>query len=163
MASVGLVQLLNSPIQVNIEGGLVPNGVYDNGTAYSVGDSVSYLGSSYVALTNTTGNLPTDTSFWQLVASKGDTGATGPVGSFTESFESVSKNLAGHPYVLGFTGPQLTTITYTLPASQEIVKTLGYTGDKLTTITLSGDIPGGIDTVKTITYIGDVVDEITYS
>lgn len=34
------------------------------------------MGSSYVALVDNTGELPTDTDFWQVVALKGDTGAT---------------------------------------------------------------------------------------
>ena len=75
--SVQIVKLLDPMNIVNIPGGLVPKGAYNNGTSYSVGDSVSYNGSSYVCITASTGNLPTDTAYWQLVASKGDTGATG--------------------------------------------------------------------------------------
>lgn len=56
-------------------------GVYDNATAYNYGDSVTYNGSSYTATATTTGNLPTNTTYWQLAASKGDTGATGATGA----------------------------------------------------------------------------------
>src|ERR1039458_5137803 len=73
--------LLNSPVQITVAGGLVPEGAYNAGTAYTVGQSVSYLGSSYIALTSTTGNLPTNTTYWQLLASIGNTGATGSTGS----------------------------------------------------------------------------------
>ncbi len=77
--SVRLVKIID-PTAI-VVGGLVPKGAYSGGTAYSVGDSVSYNGSSYVCITASTGNLPTDTAYWQLVASKGDTGATGPAGT----------------------------------------------------------------------------------
>lgn len=60
--------------------GINPTGEYNAGTAYAVGDSVSYLGSSYVAIASTTGNLPTNATFWQLLSEKGATGDTGPQG-----------------------------------------------------------------------------------
>lgn len=59
---------------------IVWHGAYDNGHAYIVNDAVSYLGSSYICIVNSTGNLPTDAGFWNLLASKGDTGAAGPAG-----------------------------------------------------------------------------------
>ena len=39
-------------------------GTYNNSTAYVLDDIVYYNGSSYVAKTSTTGNLPTDTTKW---------------------------------------------------------------------------------------------------
>ncbi len=72
MSDFKLVKLLN-PIVMNLDGPSF-TGAYDNGTSYTTGESVSYLGSSYVALVNTTGNLPTNTAYWQLLASKGDPG-----------------------------------------------------------------------------------------
>jgi len=63
-------------------------GAYDNAVDYAVGDSVSYNGSSYVMFNNAAaGTLPTNTSYWQIVASKGDQGIqgndgpTGPAGA----------------------------------------------------------------------------------
>ena len=44
-------------------------GTYDNSTAYVLDDIVYYNGSSYVAKTSTTGNLPTDTTKWNILAS----------------------------------------------------------------------------------------------
>ena len=41
---------------------------------------VSYLGSSYVAIADSTGVVPTNTSYWRLVAAKGDKGDQGDVG-----------------------------------------------------------------------------------
>lgn len=77
---VQLVQLLGSPIQLQFTGGVTPEGAYAGGTTYTTGDSVSYNGSSYVAIQETTGNLPTNTTYWQVLASKGDTGAKGDTG-----------------------------------------------------------------------------------
>lgn len=78
-----IAQLLDGDTNnVVITGGLVPKGAYDNGTDYAVGDSVDYLGSSYVMFVNATaGTLPTDTTKWQVIANKGATGATGATGA----------------------------------------------------------------------------------
>lgn len=78
---VQVVKLLGTPVVINLAGGINPTGEYSNVTAYTTGDSVSYNGSSYLASQSTTGNLPTDTNYWQLLAEKGDTGAAGPWGS----------------------------------------------------------------------------------
>ena len=51
---------------------LMPKGEYSPTTPYTLLDSVSYQGSSYVAMGSTTGNLPTNTTYWQLLASGGD-------------------------------------------------------------------------------------------
>jgi len=70
--------LLNQNTPVNIPSGLVPKGAYDAGTDYAVGDSVNYLGSSYVMFVDAAaGTLPTDTTKWQVLANKGATGGTG--------------------------------------------------------------------------------------
>lgn len=99
MSGLRLVQLLNQ--QAVVVGGLVPKGAYSGATAYAIGDSVSYNGSSYVALAATTGNLPTTTAFWQLLAS-GITGS--PDKNFIYPFTSlasitVTHNLAKYPAV----------------------------------------------------------------
>lgn len=52
---------------------LMPKGEYDATTPYSLLDLVSYNGSSYVAKKSTTGNLPTNTTYWQLSAYGGST------------------------------------------------------------------------------------------
>jgi hypothetical protein len=74
---------LTDPIQfTNVAGGLVPKGAYNAGTDYAVGDSVDYNGSSYVMHTDAgAGTVPTNTTYWQVLANKGDTGATGATGS----------------------------------------------------------------------------------
>lgn len=79
--SFNLVKLID-PIQlINIPGGLVPRGAYSAGTNYAVGDSVDYQGSSYVMFNDAgAGTVPTNTTYWQVLANKGDTGATGATG-----------------------------------------------------------------------------------
>ena len=52
---------------------------YDSEASYTVGMKVVYNGSSYVNIAPCTNVLPTDTDYWLLIASKGDTGATGDV------------------------------------------------------------------------------------
>ena len=77
-----IVKLLDAVQLVNILGGLSPQGAYNASTNYAVGDSVSYNGSSYVMYIDAPANtVPTDTDYWMVVASKGDTGAAGADGA----------------------------------------------------------------------------------
>lgn len=57
--------------------GFISKGAYSGVTAYVLGDTVTYLGSSYVAKGSTTGNLPTNPTYWDLMAAKGTDGADG--------------------------------------------------------------------------------------
>ena len=47
---------------------LLPKGAYDANTTYNLLDMVFYQGSTYVAKQTTTGNLPTNTTYWQILA-----------------------------------------------------------------------------------------------
>ena len=88
MSDFKIVQLLN-PIQINTT--INPTGAYNAATTYGVGDSVSYGNSSYICIAATTGNLPTNTTYWQLLATaatnkltttaRNTSGATIPKGS----------------------------------------------------------------------------------
>lgn len=49
-------------------------GAYDNGTAYVVNDVVSYNGSTYICILATTANLPTNITYWSVMAQKGTDG-----------------------------------------------------------------------------------------
>lgn len=49
-------------------------GEYSELTNYVINDAVSYLGSSYICKLISTGNLPTNTLYFDLMAQKGDTG-----------------------------------------------------------------------------------------
>jgi len=85
MSDFRLVKLVDA-ITLNLAGPTF-TGAYNNGTTYSIGDSVSYDGSSYVAIAVTTGNLPTDTNFWQLLAQRGETGV--------DAIEIIARNITG--------------------------------------------------------------------
>ena len=61
---------------------LMPKGAYNPLTTYEMLDIVSYNGSSYIAKGTTTGNLPTDTTYWQLSAYGGQ--AANMAGNFAE-------------------------------------------------------------------------------
>lgn len=80
MSDFKIVKLLD-PIQMSINGTFNPMGAYNAATDYAVGDQVDYNGSSYIMYNNAAaGTVPTNTSYWGLVAEKGDTGATGATG-----------------------------------------------------------------------------------
>jgi len=49
-------------------------GAYSGGTAYVVDDVVSYSGSSYICKLASTGNLPTDGTYWDQMSSAGTNG-----------------------------------------------------------------------------------------
>ena len=76
------------------------------------------------------------------------------------TFETVNKNLASSNGVLGYTGSDLTTITY----ANGILKTLAYdAGGDLLSVTLSGATPEGIKLVKTLSYTSGELSSFTYS
>jgi hypothetical protein len=49
-------------------------GAYDNSTNYIIDDAVSYNGSSYICKLASIGNLPTNSTYWDLLAQKGTDG-----------------------------------------------------------------------------------------
>ena len=62
-------------------------GAYNAATVYATNDVVYYNGSSYVAIANAVGNVPTDTSKWEKMASAGAEG--GAIGSMEDTNVSV--------------------------------------------------------------------------
>ena len=50
-------------------------GAYSWATAYVVNDAVSYNWSSYICILASTGNLPTNGTYWEVLAAKGTDGA----------------------------------------------------------------------------------------
>lgn len=94
--------------------GIYWRGAYDNGTAYTLNDGVSYNGSSYVCIADTTGNLPTDTSYWNVLAAKGTdgTGSGDISGSGTANeiaYFTAEKTIDNLPVA---TYPSLTELSY---------------------------------------------------
>lgn len=112
---------------------LTPKGEFSELTEYQVLDIVTYQGSSYICLQTSTGNLPSDKTYWQLVAEKGDKGEQGIQGVQGVQGEKGEKGDTG---ATGETGPagqdglsatiQVGTVN-TLPAGSNV------------TITNSGD------------------------
>src|SRR6056300_2090335 len=52
-------------------------GAYAGGTAYTVDDVVSYNGSSYICILASTGNLPTNATYFEQMSSAGTNGSDG--------------------------------------------------------------------------------------
>jgi hypothetical protein len=150
------LKIVDSPVQIFLLQGSNPLGAYDALTSYGGGESVSFDGSSYIARGSTTGNLPTDAAFWQILALRGTSASGG------DAFETVSKNLKSKDASFTYTGSQLTSISYT-DGVDTIVKTFNYTGTQLTSIVLSGDTPASIDLIKTLVYTGVNLTSITYA
>lgn len=74
-------------------GRVQPNyrGTYDSGATYNKLDYVFYQGSSFICKTNgVIGIAPTNSGYWQQVASKGDQGIQGYTGSFGTPSASAS-------------------------------------------------------------------------
>ena len=78
-------------------------GTYDNSTAYVLDDIVYYNGSSYVAKTSTTGNLPTDTTKWNILAS-GSGGIWDSTLALGSSGQAVKVNAGGTALEFGSAG-----------------------------------------------------------
>jgi hypothetical protein len=58
--------------------GFVPQGTYVSGNTYKMLDVVRYNNATYTCTVTPTTTAPTDLTSWQLIASDGATGATGP-------------------------------------------------------------------------------------
>lgn len=68
--------------------GMTWRGTYNALTDYLKDDAVSYLGSSYIAKSSTTGNDPTNATYWDLLAEKGDPGEGGGASSNITTVEA---------------------------------------------------------------------------
>jgi hypothetical protein len=74
-------------------------GAYAGGTSYVVDDAVSYNGSSYICKLASTGNLPTNTTYWDTLAEKGASGSG--AGDVTGPSSAVNNNFAAFDGVSG--------------------------------------------------------------
>lgn len=55
--------------------GIIYKWAYSGATAYVVNDVTTYNGSSYICILASTGNLPTNTTYWSVLAAKGTDGS----------------------------------------------------------------------------------------
>ena len=69
-------------------------GAYNGATAYAVDDVVSYNGSSYICKLASTGNLPTNTTYWDQMSSAGTDG-TDLTTTLTTQGDIVYRNASG--------------------------------------------------------------------
>lgn len=144
---------------ISISGGLVPKGAYNPSTHYTVGDSVDYLGSSYVMFNDAdSGTLPTNTTYWQVIANKGETGEAGSKGD---------KGDKGDSGDIGATGSSATvnvgSTTTGLAGTSAIVVNSGTTSNAVLDFTIprGGDGSNGsngidgkeVELQKSITHI----------
>jgi hypothetical protein len=56
-------------------------GTYSGATAYTIDDVVEYNGSSYICISNSTGNLPTNATYFEQMSAKGADGTNGTNGT----------------------------------------------------------------------------------
>ena len=106
--------------------GVAWKGAWDTGVSYSINDGVSYQNSSYISKGNTNqGNLPTDTSKWDIWVAQGTQGLTGITGV------TGAQGIRGLTGITGVTGAQgiqgLTGITG-VTGAQGIQGLTGITG-----------------------------------
>jgi hypothetical protein len=96
-------------------------GAYAGGTSYVVDDAVSYNGSSYICKLASTGNLPTNTTYWDTLAEKGASGSG--AGDVIGPASAVNNRLVAFD---GTTGKLIKDSTYTAssfePADATILK-----------------------------------------
>lgn len=83
--------------------GLTWRGAWDTATAYVALDGVAYNGSSYIAVSASTGEAPGSGAAWMLLARAGDVGPAGQVGPAGPTGAQGPQGDAG---VQGPTGPQ---------------------------------------------------------
>ena len=75
-------------------------GTYSGATAYEADDVVSYNGSSYICILASTGNLPTNATYWSLLAQGSDLSALNTRGQIL--YRGASGPAALNPTTSGF-------------------------------------------------------------
>lgn len=93
-------------VKIKMVGTIKNMGEYNSQTNYEKLNVVTYQGSSYCALKDTTGNLPTNSEYWQLYAEKGDKGDKGDKGETGETGPQGPQGVQGPQGNQGVQGPQ---------------------------------------------------------
>jgi hypothetical protein len=137
-------------------------GAYDNGTAYVIDDAVSYNGSSYICKLASTGNLPTNTTYWDLFAQKGADGAgsgdvIGPSSAVDSNFAAFDTTTGKLIKDSGYTFSSFEAADATILKSADIgVSVQGYDAD-----TAKTDVAQTFSAQQTFTEVKDTVYTIT--
>ncbi len=89
-------------------------GAYSSATPYYKGDEITYGGSSwrYINNTSSSGRTPTEGSYWTKVSAKGDTGASGQDGAKGDKGDTGAKGDKGDSPALVFRGNYDSSATY---------------------------------------------------
>lgn len=102
--------------------GYNPTGDYDATKTYEKLDVVVYQGSSYVAISDSIGQLPTNTTYWELIAKKGDTGDTGATGNGVVGISKTSTVGLVDTYTMSYTNGNSDTFTVTNGEDGEVTQ-----------------------------------------
>ena len=128
-------------------------GAYSSSTQYEKNDVVTYEGSSYVSLQSTKGNAPTNTTYSQLLANKGDTGATGN-GISSVAKTSTSSNV--DTYTITYTNGTTTTFNVT---NANVVNEVSSGSGNTYSCDVINTLVGDIESILTNLDVGNGVGE----
>lgn len=135
-------------------------GAYSSSTQYEKNDVVTYEGSSYVSLQSTQGNVPTNTTYWQLIAekgTKGDTGATGQTGATGNGISSVAKTSTSSnvdTYTITYTNGTTTTFDVT---NANVVNEISSGSGNTYSCDVINELVGDIESILTNLDVGEGV------
>lgn len=101
-------------------------GAYSGATAYTVNDVVTYLSQTYICILASTANLPTNTTYWSLLAAKGADGTNGTNGEVTLSTAQTisNKTIVSARYTVTALGSVSGTQTLDLSTATEFTATI---------------------------------------
>lgn len=96
-------------------------GTYNSATAYVANDIISYNNSTYICILASTGNLPTNTTYWSLMAAAGIDGEV----TLSTAQTLTNKTITSAKYVVSALGSISGTNTLDLAAATEFTATIG--------------------------------------
>lgn len=146
--------VVTSPITVDDV--LVTVSENDDAVAISVTSAITD-----VSLTVSSVNQPVSVAVTEAITDVNVEVATGSA-LWTQSFDTVSRNLSGYPYSITYTGTQITSVVFNL-GTTTTTKTFNYSSGLLTSIVLSGDTPDGIKLTKSFSYTSGKISSVSYS
>jgi hypothetical protein len=127
---------------------------YSNTTSYAVNNIVEYNGSSYICIIDSTGNAPTNTTYWRIVAIKGQNGS-GTVASITAT--------NGDIIVGGTENDPTLTVNTGIGANQIVVRDTsgnieGNISGNAATVTTNANLTGDVTSVGNETTLAGGID-----
>lgn len=143
--------------------GIIWQRAYDNDTAYVVGDAVYYptTGGSYINIQAGTGNLPTDTDFWDVIATIGDELTDKNLTNYSETVETDTDSGAAHTIDLSDGNVHTLTLTAECTLTFSNPPDSGKAGSF--TLVLTQDGSGGHSVVwpDTVLWAGGAAPELS--